>query len=451
MNLAVTYDSNTILGQPVKHSLAERDLFNKIKTMKKLTILFLAAFLFSFQQNAFGQDSITLQDLEQFSYTFSIEADGFHGAGGEILSKAIADAHITMLGEDADSKLEHHFTNALISELDQNNYKNMVLETGGGSGKLINKMAKNGELTSQHIKALNQKYLVKKKDRTFVPILELRSVEAIQSMENANNRGWSFLSVGVEPWTSYKMLADDLYDNLLPKNKQTHQNLYEATTAFLDQQYEAIEAHNSDEVFKLISQIKTAKCFNDFLDKMAICEGNKATIKAIHESMEYWWMYGNKGFYEKNIWSAKQDKQKLAEDLKKKNFDFKKDKLFVKMYRNHLAKSMAIFGAFGVGNMLLELASYHGNESLSIGVVRRFYEADGAVKDLSQATDGFNKRYKELVQLGKKEEWVLVDLRPFVKAFYYGNYIQSDGLYKMFTRYDLLVIPKSDSKATANY
>ena len=247
------------------------------------------------------------------------------------------------------------------------------------------------------------------------------------------------------------MLADDLYDNLLPNNKQTYQNLYEETIAFLDQQYEAIEAHNSDEVHKLMSQLTSAKCFNDFLDKMTICEGNRETVTAIQNSIEYWGMYGNQQYYEKNIWSAKKDKKKLAEDLKNQHFDFKKDKLFVKMYRNHLAKSMAVSGAFGVGNMLLEMANYHKNESLSIGIVRRFYEDGDTVKDLAQATDGFNKTYKDLVSLGKKEEWVLVDLRPFVKEIYYGNYIQNFGLYKMFTRYDMLVIPKTDSKATANY
>ncbi len=419
--------------------------------MKKLIILLLAISFFSLPQNAFGQDSITIQDLEQFSHTFSIEADGFHGEGGKILSKAIADAHITMLGEDVGSKLEHHFANALINELDQNNYKTMVLETGDGAGQLINKMARNSELTSQKVKALNQKYLLEKKGGTFVPILELRNLEAIQSIENAHNRGWSFLSVGVEPWTSYKMLADDLYNNLLPNNKQTYQDLYQETTAFLDQQYAAIEAHNSNEVHKLITQLTSAKCFNDFLDKMTICEGNRKTVTAIQQSIKYWGMYGNAQYYEKNVWSAKQDKMKLAEDLKNKHFDFKKDKLFVKMYRNHLAKSMAVSGAFGVGNMLLEMANYHGNESLSIGVVRRFYEDGDTVKDLSQATDGFNKTYKDLVALGKKDEWVLVDLRPFVKEIYYGNYIQNFGLYKMFTRYDMLVIPKTDSKATANY
>jgi len=419
--------------------------------MKKFTILFLAYFLFSFQPYAFAQDSITIQKLEQFAFPFSIADGQFHGQGGEILNKAIAESHITMLGENVGSKLEHQFTNALINELDRNNYKNMVLEVGGASGQLINKMAKNGELTSQKVKALNQKYLLKKKGSTYIPILELRTEEAIQSIENANNRGWNFLSVGVEPWTSYKLYADELYSNLTPKNKQTYQNVYEETIAFLDKAYEKIEAHNSDEVFTLMSSIKASKPFNEFLDKMNLCEANRETIKAIQNSIAYYWMYGNKQMYEKNVWSAKQDKMKLAQDLNANNFDFKEDKLFVKMWLYHLSKSMSIRGAYGVGNMLPEIASYHGNESLSIGVVRRFYKDGDEIKDQLQATDGFNKRYKELVQLGKETEWVLVDLRPFVKEFYYGNYIQSEGIYKMFSRYDMLVIPKLDEAGTPNY
>lgn len=417
--------------------------------MNKYNILLI--FILSFQQFVIGQDSISIEDLEKFAYSFSIQNGQFEGDGGDLLKTAISESHITMLAEDVGSTLEHQFTNALINELDLNNYKQMVLEVGGASGELINRMVKNDELNIQNIKELNQKYLLNKEGRTFIPILEFRSIEAMQSLENARNKGWSFLSVGVEPWTSYKMHADNLFANLLPDNQKTKQSLYEETIKFLDQEYEKIKAHNSDEVYSLISNIKANGIVDKFLKEMSICEGNLKPIKAIQQSIEYYWMYGNKKFYEKNVWSAKQDKLKLAKDLKERNFDFKKDKLFVKMWRNHLSKSMTISGAYGVGNMLLELASYHGNESLTIGMMRRFYKDGDDVADLFNATDGFNKRYKELVQLGKENEWVVIDLRPFVKEFYYGNYIQSDGIYKMFTRYDMLVIPKLDEAATNNY
>ncbi len=98
-----------------------------------------------------------------------------------------------------------------------------------------------------------------------------------------------------------------------------------------------------------------------------------------------------------------------------------------------------------------ELAEINGNKSLTIGVVRRFYKKDGEVKDLIKSSDGFTKRYYEVAQLGKEKEWILIDLRPFIKKFYYGSYDISNNLYKMFARYDMIIIPKADEDATVNY
>lgn len=419
--------------------------------MNQSILLFLACFLSISQSYVFGQDSITFQDLKKFTYTFSIEDGKFRGEGSEILKKAIAESHITMLGENVGSKLEHQFTDALINELDQHNYKSMVLDIGDGSGAVINKMSKSRTLTEQYVKMLNQQYLLEKKGRTFVPILDLKSVEGIKPIENANNRGWTFLSIGIEPWTSYKMLVDELYKHLSPENKKTHQKLYKETVAVISAGYETIQAHNKDEVFKLISLLKASEPFNEFLEKMQIYEQNRATIESIQQSIEYYWMYANGKNYEKNHWHGQLGKEKLKVDLESINFDFKKDKLFVKMWQFYLAKGYAIRTEYGVGNLLMEMSSYHGNKSLTIGVLRRFYKDGSEVKDYLEANNGFTKRYGELIQLGKENDWVIVDLRPFIKEFYYGNYIQSDGLYKMFTRYDMLVIPKTDESSESNF
>lgn len=420
--------------------------------MKTFISLSLISFFLLFQSISIdGQDSITIQDLEKFCYPFSVENGQFQGEGGDILTKALAKSHITMLAENTGSKLEHQFTNVLITKLDQNNYKRMVLEIGGGSGTLINKKAKKSVLTEQSIRALNRQYLLEKKGRTFTPIFELRSIEGIQSLENAQNRGWSFLSLGVEHWSSYKMHIDELYNNLNKEHRRSYKKLYEETIAVLDEGYEKIQAHSSDEVFELIGLIKSSKSMTDFLDKALVDESNRATVEALKQSIDYYWMYGNKEYYKKNVWSAAEDKMKLSKDLKRDNFDFNKDKLFVKMWRNHLAKGMSSTGVYGIGNMLSEMASYHNKESLTICMISRFSKEGQEIKDRLQASDFFAKKYREFIQLGKKDDWVLVDLRPFVEEFFYSSSIQSDGFYKMFSRYDMIVIPKMDEKATANY
>lgn len=402
-------------------------------------------------QSVFSQDSLTVEDIQQFSYSFDIENSRFIGDGAQVLTAALSEAHITMLGENAGSKLEHQFTEALLHVLDKNGYSNMVFEAGTATGPVLNRLASKGSQIPQQIKALNQTYKIDKKGGTFIPILDLRYVEAAQGFAYASNQDWDFYSVGVDPWSAYKMLIDELYNNLLPHNKTAHKQLFEQAHATLDKHYEQIQAHNSDEVKLLIAGIKSDKSFTEFLDKMAICQGNAEIIDGLQFSLDFYELYGNKDMHKKNMLSALRDKVKLNEELTKRNFDFKTDKLFVKMWRMHLSKGFTPRGTFGVGNMLHEMAELHGNKSLTIGMLRRHYQEDGESKDGLEATDVASQRYKDFVQVGKRDEWVLIDLRPFNKEFYYAPYIINSAIYKMFSRYDMLVIPKLDEKATPNY
>lgn len=398
-----------------------------------------------------AQDSISYEDLAQFAYSFNMDGDKWKGEGGEVLSDAIASSNITVLAENLGSKLEHEFTQALITSLDQNGYNKMVLEVGGGSGSLINRLARNSQLNTNYIKTLNQKYLLKKGERTFVPITELQSSEALGYLSNAVDRGWQFLSVGIEPWTSYKMHIDELYGNLNKNNKEANQDLYHNVSAFLDEEYNKVKAYNTQEVHRLMTEIENYKPLYTFLDKAMVCDGNKDIVDAFRQSIEYWAMYGNQEFYKKNMWSAAEDKLKLKQDLESIDFDFGKDKLFVKMWRNHVSKGFSPSGTHGIGNMLEELADYHGTNSLIIGVVRRFSTEDGVLVDAMIEQDRYTQIFKDLVQLGDKDKWQLIDLRPFVQHFYYDNYMISEGLYRMMARYDMLVIPPADEAATPNY
>ena len=403
------------------------------------------------QPLSYCQDSITVEDLQEFVLLFDIEQGQFSGKGGEVLKEAIQESHVTMLGENSGLKLEHQFTKTLLNELDKNNYKNMVLEVGGAAGIFINKLAKQNELTQSKIRKINQNYLLKKGLQTFIPILELRTIDAIKNIENAHQRNWEFFAVGLDPWTSYKLHVDQMYKNLEPHQKKANQNLYQQTVTLLEDCYQDIKAHNSDEVHMLISKIKSSSAFLSFMDKMSMHSQNKKIVEAINLSIDYYEMYGNKEYARKNIWNAQKDKATLKANLENASFDFNKDKLFVKMWRNHLGKGMAINGAFGVGNMLLEKASYHEKKSLTIAVVNRFIQTDEGVVDEFASESRFAKIYQDIIQLGKKDEWVLIDLRGCIEKIYYGNYIHNQGVFKMFSRYDMIVIPPLDEKAAPNY
>ena len=401
--------------------------------------------------NAIGQDSLSIEDLQKYRYPFRVENGIFHGKGAEILTAAIANAHITMLGDNYRSTLESEFTDALISELDRNHYKTMVVETGNASGIVLNQLVEESIQIIPVFKALNQQYGIGNKDNPLVPIPDFKSIEAAQYLQKAIDKGWSTLAIGTESWTSYKMLTNKLYENLSVANQKAHQPLYQATIALLDKQYANITTQNYADVLTFATAIKSSKAFNDFIAQMAYYELNQPIIEALQFSIDYWQMYGNRNFYKKNKLQAKRNKKLLTQTLNNNKFDFQKDKLFIKMFVNHLAKGTTVNGFFGVGNMLQEQTAYHGHSSLNIAIARRFYENKRAVKDIMDSPNFKYVNFQDLIPLGQKKEWTLIDLRPFNEAFFWEGKTMSVAMHKIISRYDMLVIPKVDSNATINY
>lgn len=420
--------------------------------MKKITqlILFLIFHVSLFAQGQ-TRDSITLQDLKPYSYDFSITDGEITGEGATVLKEALSNTQVTMLGVDGRTKLEAELTQAFINLLNQEAYKTIVLEAGPASGEVIRKLSKDPTSTIQNIKNLNQRYAFDIKDLKIAPIPEVRSIEAAEFIQSAATYNWNILSIGVEYWTGYRMFADELYANLPKSDKQAHRNLYQETAQLLDLLYEEINGQGNEDLFTFTSALKSSKIFNRFLEEMSSYEINNKIVKAIRFSVEYWYMYGNKEFYKKNKLNSAKNKARMAEAFKSSGFDITKDKLFIQMWKNHLVKGTTPNGFYGIGNTLHELAELNGSTSLNIGVVPRYTEEDGVVKDALNSYDYWNKSYKEIIPLGKKEQWVLVDIRPFNEKFHWGPYIISPQMEKVITRFDMIVIPKMNRKATINY
>lgn len=419
--------------------------------MKKSFYFILYFFSILYTTTALGQDSLKLKDMQQFSYPFTLEQGVFHGKGAEVLTTAIANSHITMLGDNNRSALESEFTNALIDELERHQYKTMVLEVGPGSGKVIQEMTQIPDQTTSNLKALNQEYALPRTANILAPIPDFKSIEAAQFLQNAAEKDWALLAIGTDTWTSYRMLVDELFNNLSAANQGIHQALYHSVRQHLDTLYARVPKQTNAELSKFMTALKSAGILQQFLDKMDVFSQNQVILEAFHFSLNYWELYGQRDFYTKNKQQAKRNKVLLTQLLQKEKFDFQEEKLFLKMYTNHLAKGTTTSGFYGVGNMLHEMAEYHGNTSLNIAIARRFYEVEGEIKDIIEAPNFKYLNFQELIPLGQKEEWVVVDLRQFNKAFFWEGFKMSTAMHKILLRYDLLVIPKADMAATNNY
>lgn len=406
---------------------------------------------FSFPGTLHAQDSIKIDELKKFSYTFDIVDHEFIGDGAEIIHKALANAHVTMLGNNSRDQQEETLDFALTKILNINGYKTMLMEVGPASGTIINRLSEVPSQTVEQLKKLNQKYYFKSGSAQLMPIPDLKYLRTAEMVQYIKEQSWSLTGVGTEAWTSYRMLLDEIYNNLPESKKQLLKTKYQSAAKLIDRLYSEMKGQSYEDILILTNGIRASIDFSILLDQAAEFKINKAIIESLQFSLDYWQMYGNKEFYKKNKLDAQRNKRLLKASFQNQSFDLSQDKVFVKMWRGHLTNGVTSRGFYGIGNTLMELAAYHGNNSLTIGVLGRYKMKDGVNTDILNEGGYISPLHRVFIELGQKDHWVLIDLRAFTEAFNYGNYHTTLALQTMMARFDMILIPKTDSKASLNY
>lgn len=398
-----------------------------------------------------SQDSIQLKNLTKYSYEFDIKDGQFIGEGANLLLDAIANSHLLMLANNSRNQMESILDHALFDILNQNKYNTIIMETGPVAAELINSFTDGNTDPIKQIKSLNQKYHFKAGQLDLMPIPDLKYLGTCQLYSKVRAENWSFGGVGVESWTSYIMILDHLYDTAPKKIQQKTKQEFTASRNLLEELYSKMKGQTNDDLLVLINGIKQSDEFSSFLTSMNTTTQRNETIRSLKFSIDYWEMYGNRDFYQKNKLNYKRNKSILKEQLTNTNFNFDEDKLFLKMWRGHLSKGTTSNGFYGVGNMLMELMEYHEKSSLCIKVLPRFHLSELKLTDVLQEQNYFSKATKDIISLGKEEKWILLDLRSFNKDFYWGNYSLTKDFLDLYRGYDLIIIPKTDKKAKINY
>lgn len=397
-----------------------------------------------------SQDSIGVEHIQKFSYPFDIEEGVLVGEGAEIMNKAIAQAHVVMLGNNTRNQQESDLDLALAKVLNRNAYKTMIMEIGPASARIANRLSSNNDETIAAFRNLNQQYNFVTDEGQFMPIPDFKYLGTSQLLQFTKEEGWSFDGIGVDSWVGYKMHIDELYHNLSTANQREYKAGHQAVVDLLDKLYAEVKGQSYDDVLRLTEGMRSSEVFNKFLEEMSTFKINSEAVKWLRFSIDYWWMYGSKQGFKKNELSNKRNKSLIKKALEKANFNFEDDKLFLKMWRGHLVNGVTPNGFYGVGNLLMELANYHGNNSLNIGVLDRYTLNGETLIDAMDDLPRYRQHHKPFISLGQKDNWVLIDLRPFNEEFHWGNYIRTLGMEWMMRRYDMILIPKTDTKAEVN-
>ncbi|MEM9680206.1 MAG: hypothetical protein AAF901_07765 [Bacteroidota bacterium] len=414
--------------------------------MKRCLNLILAG-CFTCLVQAQTQDSLSVEQLEPFTYTFDVKDGKLMGNGKTFLEQEIANAQFTMIGEYHGSKRISEFTEAIIPILDGLGYKAMALEVGPVTGQQLNTLQ--GDIEGE-IKKLHQEYMMKESDgyvNTSLPFFDYK--EDAQFLQAVKDRSWEVFGIDQEFYDGYIMLLDQMFDNLSANLKKQYSVLYSETKSELQQFYK----DDQDDKENLHVALSNSKLFKDFLQKMSLEKQNLDIIDAIKESSAIYLLYNNRKWYENNATRITYMKSQLKKGLTHLNFDLSKDKLLIKMGGYHLSKGFSPLGLYEVGNTLNEIAEYHGNTALNIGFMSRFSKEGDTITDNYTSENKYFKARKDLLQMGKENQWVVIDLRRMIKGYFYypKRFNLNPQIVELVKRYDLLVIPKMEVEGTLNY
>ncbi len=391
---------------------------------------------------ALGQNGLTKENLNPFTYSFQIEKGKITGEGATFLLQEMFKSQFTMLGEYHGSKRISEFTEAIIPEIDKYGYKTFALEIGPISANILDSTS---EDIVKYLNKLNQKYLLKDDDYIDVPIPFFDYVEDAKFLKQAKNLKWNLIGIDQEYYDSFIMLSDKMYKNLSKKNQKKSEKVYISAIDSLNSYYKGNTAFSI--------AVKKSKTIDNFLEEMSVNDNNTVIVKAFKKSIEIYYLNDTRKYYGNNANRIKYMKENLRRELKNKNFDISKDKLLIKMGQNHLAKGFSPLALYEVGNTLSEIAAYNGNQSFNIAFMSRFSTDKGKIIDLMNSDNNYYKRSNDLRQMGKKDEWVVIDLRKLIKGHFYrpNKYRFNETIENLVKRYDVVVIPKTEVEGTLNY
>lgn len=417
--------------------------------MKSFHIILLALYFFSTFSPVYSQDSLTVKILQPLTYHFNIKDGQLIGDGADFLKKEIASAQFTLLGDYIDSKNISELTTALIPILNTENYKTMALGIGSISAQKIQKEIQSSKHALDHLKSINNKYKFKEGDKTNLPIPDLKYVEDAVFIAKAVESDWAIIGFGNESWNGLILLLDEMYSNLTSDKNDNYKDSYKASVEAIKKHY----AERNGDLLNFSNSIQNDSAIIDFIKIAATKTKNKLIIEEFNNSIQRAWMHASKMYFEKNEIRVLDEKRLLKQELENINFNIEQDKLFVKWDFNFLSKGFQPYAFYGIGNTLNEIAAYNGHSSLNIGVMRRFYLHENKIKDSLNNPNSQAEKLKGLLQMGLKDEWVAIDIRPLIQGHFYHpvKYLFNDTIKDLIKRYDIIIIPKTEREPTPNY
>ncbi|WP_020569403.1 hypothetical protein [Neolewinella persica] len=415
------------------------------------TILLVASFAI------YAQDSLDVAALQDHTVYFTLKNKEIHGPGADFLRQAFVDHQYVLLGEYHDSPRISELTTALLPLYYQAGGRHLALEVGPTSATILLDFAATPERTMERIRDYNRKYILHGAKRDYYPIPFFSNRKDAVFLAEAGKLNLQMIGLDQEFIFGYLALVDHAFTKLPEKRQRglrtDYRRVRDTLSLYYEKEVDYIDKR-TEEGKRFIKLLHHSAFVNGFLDNMAsVSPEVKDIISLIRQSAEIYRQSGLRHYWRSNELRTESFVTNLRNGLQATDFKLQSDKLLVKMGGLHTAKGKNNYSMFDVGNTLAELARFHGNSSLHTDVLSRYHQgADGEITDeLADKESWFAKSFGDFIQMGRKEEWAVIDLRGLRDSFYYQQKFEvNDRIREYFDRYDVVLITPMDVEGIKN-
>lgn len=381
----------------------------------------------------FTQASLTVELLEQSAIRFSLtEEEQLSGKARELWLEWIGENQFVGLAEVHNSAQLSYFTKALIQVLAEKDFQHFAIEMGPNSTVILQDATKIPDQTLKNIRDLNRKYGRNAQSKT--PMIFANKVEDAVFVEEASRLGYTYCGLDQEFAYAYEMLIDHLYEKSESRSKE------------FDQAYQKAKSTIQKVIFKNKYKGQYTYCWypeseelNDFFSFLQ----DPVSQKIINDLRTSWDIYCKS--------ATGQGSNQQRADYMKKNFEDylghygNTSKVFVKLGSVHLTHGLSPFGVDDMGKYLNEKAEKNETGFLTIRHLITYRNGKSNIGKPAW------KNTQLFLELGRKDQWTVVDLRPFRKMLESGELTTNEKIQYELKSYDLLLISPDDQFPKVNY
>jgi hypothetical protein len=407
-----------------------------IKSMLAMSYLRLLKFIFVFVVvSVNAQNKLTTETLKKHTQYFTIESDfQFPETINKYLRNEANKNQFIGIAEVHQSEQLSYFTTALLKVLKSQDYNNFALEIGDYSASILEDISKTPSKTSENLKLYNKKY--GKNKFPFIPFIFVDKNADARFIEEASKLNYNLWGIDREYEFSYLMHLDKLYQ------KSSQNDVI--TSAY----QKAIETMKKV-VFKDKVSGKSKYCWlleeptiNNFF---SLFSSNQDLKEYTIELQNSWKIYcktiqrkGGSNARAKymrakfdSLYAVAAEKEKLP-------------KVLVKLGGVHLTHGKSQYNRYDVGKHLHEKAKTNNTGFMAIRHVWRYKNGKDQIDKKGWDITRF------LMQMGKKHQWTLIDLRPLRKLLNEEKIVTDKGTAWELKSYDWFLISPNDTKGKIN-